>query len=189
MLVFDAHASHPIPFLRFFVLRERHCLHGDSEWRDHIQAGVCPPSRRGHTATLVIGRQKPEPKNAIDALPSSKLSDDKSNRGFDTTHGSMTTGGGNRATSSLRRKRSLTRDGSTNGAYCRSKTSEQQHRWEGPPSSRRGIFRGDEATSHHRDVRRRSCRRNEAGGFVSKEMFVIGGAGTDAIRVRIRRTT
>lgn len=31
------------------------------EWRDHVQAGVCPTSRRGHTATLVIDRRVVEP--------------------------------------------------------------------------------------------------------------------------------
>lgn len=31
------------------------------EWVDHVQAGVCPTSRRGHTATLVLGRRRVYP--------------------------------------------------------------------------------------------------------------------------------
>lgn len=167
------------------------------EWRDHVQAGVCPTSRRGHTATLVLDRRVvepalPEPRHGVDlSAPSHRSAGGNTSNGIDN-HGQLGgEGAGGEGNSCSPRQGRTNVGGCHNTSPCE-KTPDQS--LEGR-SSRRGVAGGGHDGGHHGGGGGGGRRRRVEGGFkigadreakdcISREMFVIGGAGTDPIKVR-----
>ncbi|CAN0114119.1 unnamed protein product [Pylaiella littoralis] len=151
------------------------------EWRDHVQAGVCPTSRRGHTATFVRGRcavdpqQKQAQGSSAEAAAAAATAASNSADPIDSSDTSSQTraeaGGGNNNTSN-------------NNNNSSSSISPR-------PSSRAMTpEHGPEGRSPMRGRGKRGGGGGDGGGrggvvgepYESREMFVIGGAGTDPIR-------
>ncbi|CAM9491439.1 unnamed protein product, partial [Sphacelaria rigidula] len=128
-----------------------------SEWHDHVQAGVCPTSRRGHTATLVVGRRMVHPTLSMtSAAPSSTHAD--------TQHPAATESSDAAASPRSPSSPTLDRRGGDTGGGGR------------PGKMTRGRRRGADGWVGEGDHER------EGKDCTSREMFVIGGAGTDPIR-------
>lgn len=140
--------------------------HG-SEWRDHVQAGVSPSSRRGHTATLVINRRGIMPERSH----ASKLVARRQVRA-----GGAGSSQGNKANSPPRSRNTFVEDDAINSP-SRGKTAR------GPSPTRRGFTRGHNGVRSKARGRSKDRKCTEAKGQVSREMLVIGGAGTEATKV------
>lgn len=165
------------------------------EWRDHVQAGVCPTSRRGHTATLVLGRRTVDTAQQQDqgssenfagaAVPGAAagLDPNTSNdsgearsqtRGGEAESGNFNSGGGGNGNVSPRPP----------GKAAPEQQALQQgseRRRSSPGKGGRGVCgvggrTGDGIGTGEGEGGNKQCE--------SREMFVIGGAGTDPIRVR-----
>ncbi|CAM9261332.1 unnamed protein product [Ectocarpus fasciculatus] len=150
------------------------------EWRDHVQAGVCPTSRRGHTATLVLGR-RPEMSPRDPQTPSER---DAAGTAAATGGAVAATGDrnpGNDSTSVHRRTdaESVGHGNSTPRSPGRITPRKRSGEGEG---GRRGAGGGGDSSGGAGGGRESGEGGMERGSCESREMFVIGGAGTDPIR-------
>ncbi|CAM9309654.1 unnamed protein product, partial [Hapterophycus canaliculatus] len=175
-------------------LAKRTCLNDffefdtkNREWRDHVQAGVCPTSRRGHTATLVVGRRK------IDDTTGLQKTEHSLELAAAAGGAASGTGGANGAEAS-------TISGDTGGDDTRSQTrgdaeGGNDHSGSGSRTTPEQVdqhgFGGRSPRKGRGEGSRRGGGADAVGGArgsseenprESREMFVIGGAGTDPIR-------
>ncbi|CAM9947200.1 unnamed protein product, partial [Ectocarpus sp. 8 AP-2014] len=152
------------------------------EWRDHVQAGVCPTSRRGHTATLVLGR-RPEV-SPRDPQTSSERDTAGTAAAAAGTGAVAATGDlnlGNDSASGHRRadSESLGHGNSTPRSPGRITPRKRSGEGEG---GRRGAGGGGGSSGGGGGGRESGDGGMGRASCESREMFVIGGAGTDPIR-------
>lgn len=168
------------------------------EWRDHVQAGVCPTSRRGHTATLVVGRRTVD---SNDSLLQTERSFDVANTaagagtgragadGAANSTGSDPGGGDTRSQVRGEEGHGHNSSGSTTAITPRSPsraTPEQDgQQGLGGRSPTKGGFGGTKKEGSADSIGGRGGSFEDQ-PLESREMFVIGGAGTDPIRVRAK---
>lgn len=140
-----------------------HC----SEWRDHVQAGVSPSARRGHTATLVINRRgiKPERSHASKLVVRRQV-----------IAGDAGSSQGNKANSPPRSRKRFVEDDAVNSP-SHGKTTR------GPSPMRGGFSGGHDGVRSKARGRSKDRKCTEAKGQVSREMLIIGGAGTEPTKV------
>ncbi|CAM9486863.1 unnamed protein product, partial [Ectocarpus sp. 12 AP-2014] len=150
------------------------------EWRDHVQAGVCPTSRRGHTATLVLGR-RPE---VSPREPQTSSERDTAGTAAAGTGAVAATGDlhlGNDSASGHRRvdSESVGHGNSTPRSPGRITPRKRSGEDEG---GRRGAGGGGDSSGGGGGGRESGDGGMGRASWESREMFVIGGAGTDPIR-------
>lgn len=149
-----------------------------SEWRDHVQAGVSPDPRRGHTATLVVNRRgiKPERSQALKrvARPQARAGD------AGNSQGSVLTRANNTANSPHRSRKMVVEDAAVSSP-SHGKTVKQHSRR--PSPTRRGFGGGHDGVRSKGRGRSKDRKCKEAKEQVSREMLIIGGAGMEPTKV------
>lgn len=171
-------------------------LHAVREWRDHVQAGVCPTSRRGHTATLVLGRRTVDT-----ACPGHHgSSENVVGAGSGASAGvGLDPNDGSEARSQTMGGETESRNvGVSNGGHSPrppGKAASDQHALQQQQQQQQGLEGrrsppgkggriGGGGGGRRGDGIGTGKGGESSGQRESREMFVIGGAGTDPIRVR-----
>ncbi|CAM9425677.1 unnamed protein product, partial [Choristocarpus tenellus] len=179
----DADSSRTHQGIKIRTLAKRTCYNDflefnteTREWLDHVQAGVCPTSRRGHTATLVLDRCP----MLAESPPNQVLHQDLGTGGSlsSQTHISNSNHGSHsRRVDEINTLASGSRV-SSNHQGVGQEEGIDGHQMLGYEKHGQGL--GCRQGKKHRCQEDTSTR--EMGRHRSREMFMIGGAGTDPIR-------